>query len=469
MTWAEHHFYLDTGLPIRLEPHQRALVLAIVAHFLEGRGRTAIYSTIKKSGKTTTAALITRYLAEHAPPGREIYLVANDLDQAQNRVFAAIRTSVERDPAAKGRWRITDRELRLRNGTFVRAIPDDYRGEAGANPYLTVWTELWGFDSESARRLFEELTPVPNQPSFRLIETYAGFEGESDLLRDLYDVSMYGEQLRAADLAQLTGTPLGVFAEAGELDHPVPVWANPRAGILCYWDKGLAARRMPWQHGTHGEAFYAEQRNTLRPANYRRLHLNEWTQGDEPFVPIEWWDACQEYLPPHQWESKEMVVGIDAGVTRDSFAYVGVVRHPHRPRCVAIVLWGEISAPVDFTRARQEIRDVIKRYPVVQIAYDPYQMVLFADELRRERTVWLREFPQGPERNEADGLLYELIRDRRIAHCGPDSIRRHLLNAKAEITAADRVRMVKRSSQGKIDLAVALSMAARECLRLNIS
>ena len=56
-----------------------------------------LLSTVKKSGKTATAALLVRYMAETSPPYSEFYLAANDLDQAVSRVFYAVRKSIEID------------------------------------------------------------------------------------------------------------------------------------------------------------------------------------------------------------------------------------------------------------------------------------------------------------------------------------------------------------------------------------
>jgi hypothetical protein len=52
---------------------------------------------------------------------------------------------------------------------------------------LVVYDEIWGFESEKARRLYEELTPPPTESSaWILIVTYAGFVGESDLFESIY-------------------------------------------------------------------------------------------------------------------------------------------------------------------------------------------------------------------------------------------------------------------------------------------
>ena len=55
------------------------------------------------------------------------------------------------------------------------------------NHGFVSYDELWGYTSEASTRLWQELTPVPTRKnSIRFITTYAGFEGESKLLWDLY-------------------------------------------------------------------------------------------------------------------------------------------------------------------------------------------------------------------------------------------------------------------------------------------
>ena len=53
--------------------------------------------------------------------------------------------------------------------------------------------------------------------------------------------------------------------------------------------------RQPWQT----PEYYSEQKQTLRPNAYRRLHQNEWVTGTESFIAAEDWDACvDETLVP---------------------------------------------------------------------------------------------------------------------------------------------------------------------------
>jgi phage terminase large subunit-like protein len=468
VAWAGEHFYIAPGRTIDLLPHQEALLRLFTSPGPDSRRpKNLIYSAVKKSGKTAMAALIARHFAKTGPPMGEIYCAANDLDQATNRVFQAVRQSIELDPGAREQWQIREHELRSSNGTFIRALASDYKGEAGANPRLTVWTELWGFEHERARRLFEELTPVPIQESLRVVETSAGYEGQSDLLRDLFDLGKAGRQMSAGELAQVTGAPLGCFVEAPNPDSLVPIWWNEPASLVMYWDEGVAARRMPWQRGDEGAQYYAEQEKTLRPSQFRRLHLNEWAESEEAFIPIAWWDACEDEIP--ELDSRtSLVLGVDGAVSGDSFAIVGVTRHPARHDDVAVRLWGLWEPPpggkIDFQEPYRELLELIDRYNVVKICYDPFQLEHFMQRLASR--VWASAFDQGAERNIADKTLFDLIRDRRIGHCGPAEIRQHLLNANARITGDSRMRIEKRVERLKVDLAVALAMASRECLRL---
>ena len=84
--------------------------------------------------------------------------------------------------------------------------------------------------------------------------------------------------------------------------------------------------------------------------------------------------------------------------------------------------------------------------------------------------VWCRELSQGEPRLRADKQLRDLIQSRRIAHDGDPELREHILNAHAKVdeTYGSHLRIVKASAGRHVDLAVALSMAVSECLRLTL-
>jgi hypothetical protein len=141
-------------------------------------------------------------------------------------------------------------------------MPTDYAGAAGANPTITVFDELWGYTSERSHRLWDEMVPPPTRKiACRLTVTYAGFEGESNLLEGLYKRGLGGEQV--------------------ELDL---YWAG---GLLMLWSHHFTA---PWQTDDWRE----QMREQLRPNAYLRMIENRWVSSDSTFVEMEWWDACTD-------------------------------------------------------------------------------------------------------------------------------------------------------------------------------
>lgn len=484
ISWAESNFLVAhedelEGSAIILQPHQKAILRFMFEAYPEKTGRnlsTIIYATPKKSGKTTIAALVGRWIAETQGRFQEIYCVANDFDQAKNRAFAAASRSVELEPdynvksrSLPRRWRVLDREMyHIPSGSKIKALATDYKGEAGAEPTMTVWTELWGYMSEISLRFWTEMTPTPTRRlSMRWVETYAGFEGESELLEDLYALGKEGHQLNAYELGDLSA-----FKEAPNWDSLVPCWVNESANLFMYWDEGEIARRMPWQTAD----YYAEQERTLPPNQFRRLHFNEWASSESEAIPMAWWDACEDPISFPVGSRKPIVVGVDASVSGDCTAIVAVARHPHNHDEVmefyTRVWYPPEGGKMDYRLTlTPEIDRLVGDYNVMEVAYDPYQLEHWANEQRdKPKPAWYRAFGQQAERLEADKQIYDMVRDRLFHHSGNAELRQHVQGAASKIPKEEenKMRFIKKSDRSKIDALVALSMASAECLRLNL-
>lgn len=262
----------------------------------------------------------------------------------------------------------------------------------------------------------------------------------------------------------------------GNLFHQV--WTDAQAGTNRFVPLFLPWSARPGRDDT----WYAQ-----RVAEYRDLRLvhQEYPATPEEafeattldrFLPsISWWDLCYRELPPLGREP--LVLAVDAAVGRrdspsDCFAIVGVTRSPFDRNSVAVRFvqsWqarpGEkiqFQSP-DGTGPEDVIRALCRRYSVVCLVYDPYQLADMTGRLEREGVVWCLEFPQGAKRLEADRLLYDLILEQRLHHTGDRDIREHIDNADRKLAENGALRLVQ-GARGKIDLAVALSMAAYTCL-----
>ena len=492
--WGEQNFWIpsESNRPrlIKFLPHQKVILsLFFDGRFAEALGcapnfQTLIYSTIKKSGKTAIAALVARWIAETWGSHGEVYCMANDLEQARGRIYQAALSSVELDPrysradkGIAGLWRIIERvAMYLPTHSTLKAVSVDYKGEAGSNPVASLWSELWGYSSEAGTRLWEELTPVPTRPrSIRYVETYAGYEGESSILNDLEDrVKKEGRRLEYDELSALLSTFSPTLSWPYSPDQPLPFFVHPASRTFAYWDEGVAARRMPWQT----EAYYSVQRTDLRPAAYERLHENKRVSPTEAFVPAEWWDRLVDKdLPPFD-KNTPLVVGADAGVTGDCTGILAVSRDPRpgRSDCIIVRLvraWQpEGGKPLNYSETIDPaLREWCREYNIVQVAYDQYQLHYLMSRLRDDAVTWVKSFSQMGDRMIADKALFDLIRDAKISHSGDPALREHILNTAAKYPPDDntKLRIVKKSAKSKIDLAVCLSMACHESLRLNLS
>lgn len=477
-TWISENFYIQdprdptTGEilppgPIQLAPIQerilRAALLKIGGEF---RYSTVLFSTIKKSGKTRLSAAVGAWFAATQGSYNEIYCMANDGKQSSDRILSAVRQSVELNSQLD--WNVTKTKITLPNHTFIEAIPCDPTGQAGANPGLTLWSEMWGYRHEHKERLWSEMTIPPTRwgRALRWVESYAGYKGESNVLWDLY-----------------------VLGTEHSYRHPafpdLPVYVNDQANMFCYWDEGDEARRMPWQV----ESYYSQEATLLTDAEFDRIHRNLWIEPINKAMPVEWWDRNHVsnfgYKMPPLDRRTPVIIGVDAAVSGACAACVMVSRNPWGDRqktntlIRAVRIWEPPSGgTIDLSETiGNTVLEWVKNYNVVEVAYDEYQLHQMMTDFRR-RGVGTRfyKFGQVTPRYVADKQFYDMVVQKRIWHDGHSGLRAHIDNAMAK-TSGEKFRFVTEDS-GKsstyvgtrthkpIDALVAASMANAECMRL---
>ena len=288
----------ETGAPFELYPAQVEFLRRAFTLTFEGRlpYPEIIFSAPKKSGKTALSSMCAIYAAlVLGGPFAEVYCLSNDFEQSQGRVFQPAARIIQASPLLAGSAKVTsDKIVFPSTGASITAVANDYSGFAGANPTLCIFDELSGYTSESSRRLWDESAFSPTRKvSGRLTVTYAGFEGESELLEGIYKKGMAGNPI-GADLYEAPG-------------------------MLMYWTHIGPA---PWQT----DAWREQMRQTSRPNAYLRHVENRWVTSESEFVPMEWWDACanSEARPILSDPSLPVWLGVDASVKRDSTAIVAV-------------------------------------------------------------------------------------------------------------------------------------------------
>jgi len=262
---------------------------------------------------------------------------------------------------------------------------------------------------------------------------------------------------------------------AGNLFHDFVVRAQNGDGRFTF-------RFLPWQARPGRDAAWYAQ--VAADAETMALHRQEYPETPDEafeasevdaFIDIHLWDACKEELPP-LGPNEPCILAIDGSESDDSFPLVIISRHPTDPVRFA-VRYCHIFTPIapgivlDDAPIEAEIRDLVRRYAVQQLAYDR----AFIGQLMRRLTTQTangpvpvpaptEKFNQGNDRLIADKGWYDLITQRRIAWdermADAANLRQHITNANKKRDTAGHMRIVKRAHALKIDACVACAMGA---------
>ena len=395
-----------------------------------------LWSCIKKSGKSTFGALCMLYTVI-CLGGRfaESFVISNDYDQSQSRIFTSAARIVEASPLIQAK--ITADRITFSNGSFIQALASDYRGAAGVEPTFVIADELWGFSSESAQRLYEECCPTPTRrPSVRMVTSYAGFTGESVLLENLVKRGQAGKEI-AKDL-----------------------YAQP--GMIAFISHERIA---PWQ----SEKWLEEARQSTRPSAFMRQYRNEFTSGETGFVDMEDYDRCVDPAASPTLKDPHLCVflGLDGSYQHDSTAVAAVAfdAKEQKVRLVAHRIFTPTpDEPVDFASVEAELLDMRRRFAVQAIFFDPYQLA-FLSQRMIELGLPMEPFAQTSSNLEAAATnLADLIRHRNYATYDDPAIRT-ALSRTVSVETARGVRISKTKASHRIDVIAAISFAAFAAVR----
>jgi hypothetical protein len=433
----------EKGKPWTLSAHQRRVLTLAFQWEQVGPGfrlmlRLLLWGEMKKSGKTFLAACLGLWWA-YTNADTEVIVAANDLEQAQSRVFKTMAVLVKRNPELAASAKPWASQIEVSNGTLITAIAADYRGAAGSRHSLVIFDELWGYSTEAAERLFEELTPPPTEPdAWILVVTYAGWLSESTLLEGLYNQGLAGERP----------------------DDDLEVYRS--GDLFMFWSH---RPRQPWQT----PEYYASQRKTLRPATYLRIHENRWVTAETTFITPEVWDPCVDatWRPLLPTRDVRLFVGVDAATKHDQAAVVGVAYVPgdvagtHRIAVALHRVWKPTPTdPIDLEATIEAyLRELHARYAVEKILCDPFQMHRSIVTLKKA-LLRIEELPQTTQNTTAMGqALWDLLSGRNLRLYPSPELREQALNTVA-VEARRGWRIAKERGSRKIDAIVALAMAS---------
>jgi hypothetical protein len=276
------------------------------------------------------------------------------------------------------------------------------------------------------------IPPPTRQLACRLTCTYAGFEGESELLEEIYKRGLQQPQI-------------GEDLYAGD-------------GLLMFWTHKPVA---PWQTPEWIEQMRAQH----RPNAFLRQIENRWVTSESSFIEMDWWDGCtnQSIGPIIADPGLPVWVGVDASVKRDSTAVVATTWDKETKKVRLVfhrVFQPSPDAPLDFENTIEAtIRELRARFTIKEVRFDPYQMAACSQRLQRDG-IRMVEFAQSvPNLTEASTNLYELIKGRNLV-VYPDADMRLSVSRAIALETTRGWRIAKEKTSHKIDVVVALGMAA---------
>lgn len=468
--------------PLRLEPFQREFFYELFAcDPATGRRyyQEAVWGLPRKNGKTTAVAAFSLYMLIREPePEPEVYMAAASKDQARIMFRQALRfIDPEVSPPLADEVRARrDYVERPKSGGILRVLSSDAPKQHGLNPSAVVIDELHAHEDPELYAALTTASGARDEP-LTLTITTAGWN-KATVLGEIYDRAME----RTAQLERRPGLTI----------------LRDRANGFLFWWHALPDKADPddpeaWRIANPAswitEDYLRRQRGkpSMRPADMLRLHGNRWTAAEEEWLPSETWEACRDdelELDPEL----PVAVGVDIALTRD-YATAVIAQRQGERTVVRARFWHnphELGHPehaaweLEIAEVREYLREVYEGFPAPAafkpdskvpapgpaFAFDPWRFKESAQVLRSEGLNMV-EVPQWNKyRVPADTLLYELIREGRIAHDGDEVLAEHIANARGLKT--DRGWRIVRPKDHKgrelmdkhIDGAVGLSMAA---------
>ena len=448
IAFAEAHFQVlkgfKAGAPLSFTNWQKWLLRSLFERTDSGRlrYRRALIGLPRKNGKSLMMSAVGVYSMIAGEAGSEIYAVANDRQQARI-IFNEAKQQIQNSPLLASEATVYRDAIEMpRFGSVFRVLSSEVRAQAGLNPSITLFDEVWGQPNAD---LFDQMSLGSGnriEPMIISITT-AGFDLDS-LAGRMYQ---YGKQVAAGEVDDET---FGFWWWEAPEDCDIndrKAWAiaNPNLaeGLLDPEDLASAVKQ-------------------TAESSVRRWRLNNWTRSQESWLPTGAWEQCvdhQRTLDP----DLPVWVGIDMALKRDTIGVV--VAQPQEERVVVRAkIWQPQVDGVDVAGVEAHLRELHNTYQVQEFVYDPAFFERSAEVLSDEGLNMVT-FPQSAQRMiPACGNAYEMIVARKVSHDGSPMFTDQVLSA-AQRMSANGWTLSKGKSKRKIDSCIAMVMALDRATR----
>jgi phage terminase large subunit-like protein len=464
------------GKPLELRPWQVFRHGSVFGWLSASTGlrrfRTAYHQVAKKNGKTTDTAppaLFTQLFdGEAAPQG---FCAATSRDQA-GLLFQEIKRMVQASPALSQLlrpWRHMV-ESPNTNGS-IRCLSRDGNSADGINPHFAAMDEVHRWTDRELFEVVRNSMLARAQPILWAITT-AG----ADMTSVCGELRAYSEKVLRGDVqddaffAYVAEPPRD--ADAG--DRNAWMMANPNFGHA-------------FKEDDFAQIYREAAAITGKMPNFRRLHLNLWTEGAEAWIDKVTWDMGAKPFDLSELAGLPAWVGVDLSRSQDMTAITVAVEKDGE---VYVICYSFLPAgPQGFmVRAQKENRDyigwrdrgwlevhhggvidddaIIRRLIEIREAFDLQELAFdrWGSKYMVKRLTELRfplvEHGQGYASMSAPMKEVEkLVLQGRLRHNGNPVLSWAVGNVHRDEDPAGNIKPNKARSTGRIDPAVATIMA----------
>jgi phage terminase large subunit-like protein len=467
------------GKAFELQPWQRDQVIRPLFGWKRPDGtrryRRAYIEIPKKNGKSTLSAGISLYLlVADNEPGAEVYNAACDREQA-SIVFREAANMVRASAELSTRLDVVDSTKRIvfhAQAAVLKALSADVPTKEGLNWHGLIFDEL---HAQKTRHLWDTLYyggASRRQPLLVSITT-AGFDRDSIC----WEQHEYAQGLLDGTIGEDWSFFPFIAAAAEADDWKVEAtWrkANPSYGVTIKPDEMAEAAR-------------DAQASPAKENSFKRYRLDQWTEQETRWHPVERWDACDQ--PSPLLDGRECFAAIDLASTTDLAALVlgfpdGSWPEPdaldlllfcwatehhcrererlNRPRLDAWIRSGLIDEVpgfvVDYDRIREKLKSLREVYNVRKVALDRWNAAQLATQLEAEGFE-VCFMGQGFASMSGPTKEYEkLLLGGKLRHGGNQVLRWMFRNLAVEMDAAGNLKPSKKHAREKIDGQVAAIM-----------
>ncbi|PYE80824.1 terminase large subunit [Pseudoroseicyclus aestuarii] len=464
------------GKPLTLQPWQVFRQGSVFGWKHEETGKRRFRSTYhqvgKKNGKTTDTAvpmLFTQLFdGEAAPQG---FCAATTRDQA-GLLFKELKRMIRASPALSQLLKVWRNSIESppTNGEIL-CLSRDGNSADGINPHFAARDELHRW---SDRELAEIVTNsmLARDQSLDWAITTAG----ADRASICGELREYSEKVLRGDVED--DSLFAYVAEPPEDCDP----GDPAAWAMGNPNLGVAFREEDFRRIYDRAAVIQGEM-----PNFRRLHLNLWTEGAQTWIARDVWDLMAQPFEVESLFGCEAWAAVDLSRTTDTTAIAVAI--PKDGLIYLVVFTFLPEGPKGFTyRAQKEKREFIARrdagwlevhrggtidqaaiverlewirakFDLREVAFDRWGMDWISKELDRRRFP-LVEHGQGYRGMSSPMKRFEeRVAQKRIRHNGNPVLAWQVGNVHRVMDASENVKPDKKQSAGRIDAAVAAIMA----------